>query len=86
MVSGGPRSTVASIEDCGSPDRGSIPLEGLHLFFTWRLYLVLYRCRYFSLWEIGRKISVGQIVHSWVNRMVCYGGFAAQTSAPVMYD
>lgn len=26
----GPRRIVASIGDCGSPDRGSIPLGGLH--------------------------------------------------------
>ena len=30
----GPRSIVASIGDCGSPDRGSIPLEGLHHLFN----------------------------------------------------
>ena len=30
-VLGGPCSTVASIGDCGSPDRGSIPLKGLLL-------------------------------------------------------
>ena len=33
-VLGGPCSTVASIGDCGSPDRGSIPLKGLFILKT----------------------------------------------------
>ena len=43
----GPRSTVVSIGDCGSPDRSSIPLEGPFLIlknsefaFGWHFYVV----------------------------------------------